>query len=98
MAFGFRVRHPVTGAIKLDGTKRILIMAGTITVPAQSQGQVVSDVFLRGVPFCFCSGVRADASTVYPAAQLIPPQIGFNGNVMTYNNLGGAHRLMYGSW
>lgn len=98
MAIGFRVRHPVTGAIKVDGSRRLLIMAGTIIIPAASSGQVISDVFLRGTPFCWWSCVRDDSLTTFPLANLVPPSYSFSGNVMTYNNPGASHRGMYGSF
>lgn len=98
MAPGFRVRHPVTGVIKVDGTKRLLILGGTLIVPAASSGTIISDAFAIGEPFCFCSGMRNDATTTFPWANLIPPTIAVSGNVLTYNNPGAAHRLMFGQF
>lgn len=98
MTPGFRVRHPVTGAIIVDSTRRLLILGGTLIVPAGSAGTITSDIFAVGEPFCFCSGMRNDAGTSFPFANLIPPQVSFSGNVLTYNNLGASHRLMYGSF
>lgn len=95
---GFRVRDPATGAIKVDGTRRLLILGGAAIVPAGSSGTIVNDVFLTGEPFCFCSGMRNDSTTTFPFANLIPPQISISGNVLTYNNPGASHRLMFGSF
>lgn len=95
---GFRIRDPSTGVMRVDGTKRLLIFAGSVIVPAASSGTIVSDVFAIGEPFCFCSGVRPDSTTSYPFANLIPPTVSFSGNVMTYSNLGAAHRLMFGQF
>ncbi|PZU87355.1 MAG: hypothetical protein DI527_18950 [Chelatococcus sp.] len=98
MTPGFRVRDPVTGAVKVDGTRRLLILAGTVIIPAGSSGTIVSNAFAMGEPFCFCSGVRNDATTSFPITNFIPPTISFSGGVMTYNNPGAAHRLMYGQF
>lgn len=98
MAPGFRVRDPVTGEIKVDGTRRLLILGGTLIVPAGTSGTIVNDAFAIGEPFCFCSGLRGDGTTSFPITNFIPPVVSFAGNVMTYSNPGASHRLMFGSF
>lgn len=95
---GFRVRHPVTGEILVDGTRRLLILGGTQIVAAGASGTIVSDVFLGGEPLCFCSGMRGDSESSFPIANFIPPIISISGNVLTYNNIGASHRLMFGAF
>lgn len=98
MAVGFKVYDPATGAVRVDGTKRIVRLAQTAYLAAGTSGSIVNDVFLTGSPFAFCTMLKNDSGFTFPYAGLYPPQITVIGNTLFYNNVGATHRLMYGSF
>lgn len=76
VAYGLRIKHPVTGVVLLEITDRITRTIGTIST-GTANGSYSVDPSL-GVAFFICS-----VSSTFDAMQLVP-KIYTNGNVISW--------------